>query len=75
MAKIKVMIPFIDKHTKNRHPVGEVFEATEERISEIKSVNPELIQVIPESDPVVEPAGEPVVTAPKKRTRKKAGEE
>ena len=66
MAKIKVMMAFIDRHTKNRHPVGEVFEATEERISEINAVNPDLIQVIPESEPAVE--------APK-RKRKKAGEE
>jgi hypothetical protein len=64
MAKIKVMMSFIDIHTKNTHPVGEVFEASEERISEIKSVNPDLIQVIPES----------VVEAPK-RKRKKVGEE
>lgn len=66
MAKIKVMMSFIDIHTKNRHPVGEVFEASEERISEICAVDPNLIQVIPESEPVVE--------APK-RKRKKVGEE
>ena len=65
MAKIKVMMSFIDIHTKNRHPVGEVFEATEERIAEINAVNPNLIQVIPD---------EPVVEAPK-RNRKKEGEE
>ena len=65
MAKIKVLMAFIDIHTKNRHPVGEVFEASEERISEIQSVDPNLIQVIPES--------ETAVNVPKKR--KKAGEE
>jgi hypothetical protein len=64
MAKIKVMMSFIDIHSKNLHPVGEVFEASEERISEIKSVSPDLIQVISES----------VVEAPK-RKRKKVGEE
>jgi hypothetical protein len=48
MAKVKVMMSFIDIHTMKNHPVGEVFEATEERIAEIKSVNPDLIQVLPE---------------------------
>ena len=61
MAKVKVMTAFIDRHTKHRHPIGEVFEATEERISEINGVNPNLIQVIDE--PAVK------VDAPK-RTRK-----
>lgn len=64
MAKIKVMMSFIDIHTKNRHPEGEVFEATPERVAEIQSVNPDLIQVIPEADPVVVP----------KKKRKKVGE-
>lgn len=65
MAKIKVMMTFIDVHTMKRHPEGEVFEATPERIAEIQSVNPELIQVIPEADTVVD--------VPKKK-RKKVGE-
>lgn len=65
MAKIKVMMSFIDIHTNNRHPVGEVFEATPERVSEIQSVNPDLIQVIPDED---------VVEVPK-RKKKKVGEE
>ena len=66
MAKIKVMMAFIDAHTLTRHPEGEVFEATPERVAEIQSVNPDLIQVIPEADPVVD--------VPKKK-RKKVGEE
>jgi hypothetical protein len=49
MAKVKVMMSFGDRHTKQMHPVGEVFEASEERILEIKSVDPDLIQVILES--------------------------
>lgn len=65
MAKIKVMMSFIDIHTKNRHPVGEVFEATPERIAEIQSVDPNLIQVIPDEE---------VVDVPK-RKKKKVGEE
>lgn len=66
MAKIKVMMPFTDRHTKEKHSVGEVFEASAERIAEISAVNPALIQVIAEAEPVVE--------APK-RKRKKVGEE
>ena len=65
MAKIKVMMSFIDIHTKNRHPVGEVFEATPERIAEIQSVDPNLIQVMPDEE---------VVDVPK-RKKKKVGEE
>ena len=64
MARIKVLKPFIDTHTKNRHLVGEVFEATPERVAEICAVDPSLIQVIPDEE---------VVEAPK-RSRKKVGE-
>lgn len=66
MAKIKVLMSFIDIHTDKRHHVGEVFEASEERISEIQSVDPNLIQVIPETETVGDTP---------KRKRKKAGEE
>jgi hypothetical protein len=65
MVKVKVLEPFVDIHTKNRHPVGEVFEATSERIAEICAVDPALIQIV---------SDETVVEAPK-RKRKKAGEE
>ena len=65
MARIKVLMPFIDIHTKNRHGVGEVFEATPERVAEIQSVNPDLIQIM---------SDEEVVDVPK-RKKKKVGEE
>lgn len=64
MVRIKVLRPFIDIHTKNRHGVGEVFEATPERVAEIQSVDPDLIQVLPDEE---------VVNVPK-RSRKKVGE-
>lgn len=51
MAKVKVLISFIDRHTGNNHPVNEIFEATEERIKEIKSVDSKLIEVLPEDKP------------------------
>lgn len=62
MAKVKVLESFMDVHTRALHPVGEVFEATEERIAEIRSVNANLIEVV---------SGE---EAPVKKTRKKAGD-
>lgn len=64
MARIKVLRPFIDIHTKNRHDVDEVFEATPARVAEIQSVDPNLIQVLPDEE---------VVNVPK-RSRKKVGE-
>ena len=59
MAKVKVLVSFIDIHTRKVHPVGEVFEATEEKIAEIQSVDADLIEVV----------------EPTKKTRKKAGED
>ena len=37
--KVKVKKEFVDKHTWKLHPVGEVFECTEERLQEIQSVD------------------------------------
>lgn len=51
MAKIKVMKSFIDIHTNVNHPVGEVLEVTNARMKEIQSVDPALIQVIPDAVP------------------------
>lgn len=45
MAKVKVLQDFYDIHTGKKHPVGEVFEADEARIAEIKKVDASLIQV------------------------------
>ena len=58
MAKVKVLESFMDIHTKMIHPVGEVFEVTEERIVEIQSVSASLIEVVSDV----------------KKTRKKAGD-
>ena len=58
MAKVKVLESFMDVHTRMIHPVGEVFEATEERIAEIQSVDADLIEVVESA----------------KKSRKKAGE-
>lgn len=48
MVKIKVKYSFIDVHTNTVHPVGEVIEVSEERLAEINSVNPDLVQVVRE---------------------------
>lgn len=61
MAKVKVLNSFIDKYTGSNHPVDEVFEADEERIAEIRSVDAKLIEALPEE-------------AVKKTKRKKEGE-
>lgn len=48
--KLKVLVKFIDKHTGNLHNVGEVFEATEERLQEIMSVG-NYVSVVEEEAP------------------------
>lgn len=37
--KVKVLKPFIDKHTKQFHYVGEVFDVTEGRLEEILAID------------------------------------
>lgn len=46
MLNVKVKERFIDIHTGFIHEVGEIFEATEERIAEIKSKKEDLIEVV-----------------------------
>lgn len=60
MWKVEVLIPFIDKETGNVRVKGEVFEASEERLAEITSVNVNMVLVLGEAD-----------TKPKKTTKKK----
>lgn len=43
---VKVKNPFIDKYTNYHYEIGETFEATEERIAEINSVDENLIEVV-----------------------------
>lgn len=37
--RVEVKKEFVDKHTWKLHPVGEVFECTEDRLQEIQSVD------------------------------------
>lgn len=45
MLKVKVIHDFIDKHTDQKHQVGEIMEITEERKAELDSASVQLIQV------------------------------
>jgi hypothetical protein len=60
MLRVEVLIPFIDKETSNVRVKGEIFEISEERLAEIKSVNVNMVLVLGE-----------VETKPKKTTKKK----
>jgi hypothetical protein len=60
MLRVEVLIPFIDKETSNVRVKGEIFEVSEERLAEIKSVNVNMVNVLGE-----------VETKPKKTTKKK----
>lgn len=47
MKKVVVNIPFKDRHTgKVLEPDGKVLEMTEDRVKEIKEVNPDFITVV-----------------------------
>lgn len=46
MAKVKVTNTFIDIHTNQTHQIGDVFEADDARIAEIKKVRNDLIEVL-----------------------------
>lgn len=69
MMNVKVNMEFIDRHTGLIHKQGDVFEATEERISEIMSVSKNLIEVV--QDQQEAPAEAPVK---KQERRKKVNE-
>ncbi len=44
--KVKVKKEFIDKHTFKLHPVGEVFECSEERLQEIQSAGANFVEKV-----------------------------
>lgn len=51
---VKVLKSFIDKYTEHHYSIGEVFEADETRIEEIKRVDSTLIEVVPDTVPDAE---------------------
>lgn len=46
--KVKVLQEFTDKHTNKIHAVGEVFECTQDRLTEIESVSKRLVSIVEE---------------------------
>lgn len=47
---VKVLKSFIDKYTEHHYSVGETFDADENRVEEIKSVDETLIEIVPETE-------------------------
>ena len=84
MKKVLFNVSFKDRYTGEMNKAGATAEMSEERIAEIKEVNPNFISVIGnvesapvQGEPEVEPEGEPVAeedetpTPPKKGKGKK----
>ena len=73
MKYVLINHDFRDVYTGEIHRAGNKEEMTDERIAEIKAVNPEFVSVIglvPET-PVEEPIEEPIETpAPKTKAKK-----
>lgn len=46
MKKVLINVEFIDRYTKKKYKAGKTAEMTEERVAEIKEVNPHFITVI-----------------------------
>lgn len=66
MKKVIVNVPFIDRYTGETHKAdGKPIEMTEERVAEVKEVNPNFITVIGNAE-------EPKKTDGKKTDGKKA---
>lgn len=61
MKKVKVLIPFIDKETRNVYVKGDEIEVSDKRLAEITSVNVNMVLVI----------GEVEESKPRKATKKK----
>lgn len=50
--KVRVIKAFVDKHTKKVHKVNEVFECSDERLSEIQKAGSFVEPVLPEKKEV-----------------------
>lgn len=75
---VLVNVDFLDVYTGKLHMAGSKCEMTDERIAEVKAVNPEFVSVIGTAEekteePVAEPVAEPEPAAKPKRASKKAG--
>ena len=68
---VKVLKSFIDKYTDHHYSIGEVFEADEARIEEIKRVDSTLIEVVPDTVPDTEQEQSTETVVEEKPKRKK----
>lgn len=50
MKKVLINVDFKDRYTGEKHVAGDITDMSEERISEIKEVNPHFITVIGNAD-------------------------
>lgn len=48
MRKVLVNVEFKDKYTRKKYEAGKKYDMTNERIAEVKEVNPDFITVISE---------------------------
>lgn len=48
MKRVKVLIPFIDKVTGKKHGVDDIIEISDERLTEIKAVNVNMVLLLDE---------------------------
>lgn len=65
---VKVLKSFIDRYTEHHYAVGETFDADENRVEEIKSVDETLIEIVPDTVPDAVPDTE---EKPKRKKRVK----
>ena len=68
MKRVKVLVPFTDRVTKELRKANDEIEMTEERIAEVRAVSVNMILVLGEAEETKEE------TPKKKSTRKKKAE-
>lgn len=81
MRTVLVNVAFRDRYTNELYVAGKEYPMSEDRIKEVKEVNPNFITVIglpeaaepvvePVEEPVLEPVAEPVAEPDQKKTGK-----
>lgn len=48
MKRVKVLIPFVDKATGTAYKANDEIELSDERVAEVKAVNPNMLLVLGE---------------------------
>ena len=72
MKRVKVLVPFTDRVTKELRKANDDIEMTEERIAEVRAVSVNMILVLGEAEETQKETTEE--TPKKKSTRKKKAE-